>query len=298
MLTYDQMLQREYIEKVKTAPLSAERYSFQIELSGINNQLSQYVPGADGEREITASDVTRYFIRKRNAILLCLCISQLVVFGLLAWWVHRHPSWFIDVLLTHEFQDHQALWLHYSMIAASYLGDVPLLFQALVLLTALIFFVVRLRFEAIMLVAIFEISRYLNNLLKEVIDRPRPSTTRVVVMEAAGGTSFPSGHVMSYVAFWGFLLLLALFAFKGRRWCRIALVIVSALFLASVGPSRIYLGDHWATDVAGAYLLEGALLCLAFLMYFKLKQMSPQFKAIGIGAVKRLRSVLFESKAK
>jgi undecaprenyl-diphosphatase len=269
-----------------------------MELSGISNQLSQSTLGAEAEREITASDVTRYFKRKRNTILLCLCILQLIVFGLLAWWVHTRPFWFIDVLVTHEFQDHQALWLHNSMIAVSYLGNVPLLFRALVLLTALIFFAVRLRLEAIMLVAIFEISRYLNNLLKEMIDRPRPSTTRVMVMEAAGGTSFPSGHVMSYVAFWGFLLLLALFAFKGKRWWRIALVIVSALFVASVGPSRIYLGDHWATDVAGAYLFEGALLCLAFLLYFKLKQMSPRFKAIGIGVVKRLRSELLESRAK
>ena len=76
------------------------------------------------------------------------------------------------------------------------------------------------------------------------------------------------------------------------------MLVVCATLVVLVGPSRIYLGDHWATDVAGAYLFEGALLCLAFLLYFKLKQMSPRFKAIGIGVVKRLRSELLESRAK
>lgn len=298
MLPYDQVLRREYIEKVKTAPLAAVRYGLQKGLPETNDQLSQTRLTAQGEREITASDVTRYFLRKRNAILLTLCILQIIIFGLLAWWVHRRPSWFIDVMVTNGFQEQQAFWIRNGMIAASYLGNATFLFQGLVLLTALIFFVARLRLEAFMLVVIFEISRPLNSFLKEIINRPRPSTARVMVIESAGGTSFPSGHVMSYVAFWGFLLLLALFVFKGKRWWRIALALVCALFVISIGPSRIYLGDHWATDVTGAYLIESALLCLAFVLYFKLKQMNPQLKALGPGSVKMLRRLLPGSSTK
>ena len=50
------------------------------------------------------------------------------------------------------------------------------------------------------------------------------------------------------------------------------LLIISAFFVALIGPSRIYLGDHWASDVLGAYLIGGVLLGIALWIYIKLKE--------------------------
>jgi undecaprenyl-diphosphatase len=60
--------------------------------------------------------------------------------------------------------------------------------------------------------------------------------------------------------------------FTGWRWWRILLLVVSASFVVLVGPSRIYLGDHWASDVLGSYLIGGVLLGMTLWIYLYLKR--------------------------
>ena len=47
-------------------------------------------------------------------------------------------------------------------------------------------------------------------------------------------------------------------------------MVISAFFVVLIGPSRIYLGAHWVTDLSGAYLIEVALLSIALLLYLQL----------------------------
>lgn len=96
--------------------------------------------------------------------------------------------------------------------------------------------------------------------LKELIQRPRPLPPEVrVVVAPLGGTSFPSGHVLTYVGFYGFLgFLLAEHLRDGPL--RSASVASMASLLALVGPSRIQQGHHWTTDVVASYLLGTAYL--------------------------------------
>ncbi|HBE28356.1 MAG TPA: hypothetical protein DDW25_05635 [Ktedonobacter sp.] len=58
---------------------------------------------------------------------------------------------------------------------------------------------------------------------------------------------------------------------QGNRSQQKALRSIPTLFIAFIGPSRIYLGDHWATDVLGGYLLGGSWLALLFRVYLALK---------------------------
>jgi len=157
------------------------------------------------------------------------------------------------------------------MLAISYPGN-SLLLPALVLLTAVFFWLKGFRLEAVLVGGLSTVSLLLNLLLKVQVSRPRPTANLVHIVQAAVGYSFPSGHVMAYIAYWGLLFSFGVILFEGRHWWRIALLTTSAALVVLIGPSRVYLGDHWASDVLGAYLIGGVLLGLAVGFYLPLKE--------------------------
>ncbi len=108
--------------------------------------------------------------------------------------------------------------------------------------------------------------------IKLLVARPRPKAPLVEILQVVNGQSFPSGHVMSYLAYFGLLFSLGIILFRGKRWWRMVLLIIPAFFVVMVGPSRIYLGAHWASDVLGAYLIGGVLLGIALWLYLRLKK--------------------------
>jgi membrane-associated phospholipid phosphatase len=222
------------------------------------------------EREVTSSRRTWYESVRWGRILITVDAILLALFALLAWWVHIHPILAIDVTITREFQENQSPWLSATMIAVSYIGNTLPLSVGLIILAAAIFWILRLYLEAVTVVVVSAVSALLNFSIKLIVDRPRPNSQLVDVIQHANGLSFPSGHVMSYVALWGLLFSFGIILFKGKHWWRIALLVVSGLFVVLVGPSRIYLGDHWASDVLGGYIFGGTWLCIALLIYFKL----------------------------
>lgn len=223
------------------------------------------------KQELTESRRPWYYLSHAARILLIIYAVQLALFALLAFWVHLNPVNPIDLTITREFQENSASWLKISMEVVSYAGSTFVL-PGLVLLTALLFWIGGLRLEAVFVVGLSLVSLGINTLLKILVERPRPSSHFVDVFQAATGQSFPSGHVMGYLAFWGLLFSFGIILFKGVRWWRILLLVISALFVALIGPSRVYLGDHWASDVLGSYLIGGVLLGIALWIYLKLKE--------------------------
>ena len=223
------------------------------------------------KEELTESRRPWYHLSHAARILLLVYAVQLALFGLLAFWVHLNPVNSIDLTITREFQENSASWLKISMEVVSYAGSTFVL-PVLVLLAALLFWIGGLRLEALTVLGLSAVSLGVNVLIKILVERPRPNSHYVSVFQAATGQSFPSGHVMSYLAFWGLLFSFGIILFKGARWWRILLLVVSALFVVLVGPSRIYLGDHWASDVLGSYLIGGVLLGIALWIYLKLKE--------------------------
>ena len=91
----------------------------------------------------------------------------------------------------------------------------------------------------------------LNRLLKLIIARPRPEILRLVPEE---GYSFPSGHAMVSMGFYGFLIYLIYTKLKNKK-VKYPLIIFLSLLILTIGISRIYLGVHYFTDIIGGFII-------------------------------------------
>lgn len=247
------------------------------------NTVNEAVKGI--QQEVQTARRPWYHALRQARFLLLVYLVVLALFSALAFFVHVHPILPVDVAITREFQENQSPWLSTAMVAISYLGNTIWLFIGLIVLTTLALWAFRFRLEALTMILECLGSSLLNVLVKVLVDRPRPAQPLVSILQHATGNSFPSGHVMSYVAYWGLLFTFSLILFHGKRWWRIALLCISGLFVVLVGPSRIYLGDHWASDVLGAYVLGGLWLWFCLWVYTRLKERhvlaSPQTSKHG-----------------
>ncbi len=91
---------------------------------------------------------------------------------------------------------------------------------------------------------------FLNQILKRILKRNRPNVCPLI---SVSGYSFPSGHAMVSVAFYGFLTLLVYKQLTSKKTKR-KLLIGATLLILLIGYSRIYLGVHYASDVIAGYL--------------------------------------------
>ena len=178
--------------------------------------------------------------------------------------VKTTPSFPIDLQITRMLQSLSSPFFAWLMRLISWPGFSPQTFIIGLLIVAA-WYLFGFHWEAVasFIAAIFV--PVVNVIVKDYIRRPRPGVDLVNVFRILDSYSFPSGHVMFYVGFFGFTWFLVYTLLK-RSWKRTSLLILLGIFIALVGASRIYLGQHWPSDVLGAYLL--GTLTLAVILWF------------------------------
>lgn len=104
----------------------------------------------------------------------------------------------------------------------------------------------------------------LNLLLKNIFLIPRPDTLTLI---SENGFSYPSGHAMTSLAFYGFLIYLVYQKMKPSILKKM-IILLFILLIFLIGFSRIYLGVHHFSDILGGYLISLAY----FILFIKLSQ--------------------------
>lgn len=187
-------------------------------------------------------------------------------FATLTFLVKTTPLFPVDIQITRTIQTINSSIFEAAMRLISWPGFAPQSFLLSVLIVLLIYSF-GLQWESVAALVAALLPPLVNVLVKDLIRRPRPTVDLVHVFRILDSYSFPSGHVMFYVGFYGFIWFLVYTLMK-RSYKRTILLIFFGSWVALVGISRIYLGQHWASDVLGAYLL-GSLTLVAIIQFYR-----------------------------
>lgn len=205
----------------------------------------------------------------RKNVILYVLTAILLGFVALTIAVKVFPVPFIDREFSEEVQENASPFLDKLMEAISWFGTMPYSL-IIVLCTAALFYLFSFRKEAYYLILTL-LSGAITRFTKALFDRPRPTKNLVRIVEKASNQSFPSGHTLFYVVFFGFLTFLMVYHKSLPKWIRISVSFISMFMIFSIPLSRVYLGAHWFTDVLGGFMLGLLYLSLLGFLYMRKK---------------------------
>ncbi|MFA4995700.1 MAG: phosphatase PAP2 family protein [Patescibacteria group bacterium] len=206
-------------------------------------------------------------------ITLIALLSALVLIIGLSVLVYFHPVMKFDVTLSHELQAEGDSTLNKTLLShvlsfISFIGRTTVA-GWIVLGFATLFFALKYYREAIYcLITPFAV--ILSSAFKILMNRPRPDQSLVYVLDNQLSPSYPSGHVVFFTVFFGYLITTMFFTKKIPRSLRVLIIAISSILIILVSVSRIYLGAHWLTDVIAGYLF--GIIFLSILLYFYIRK--------------------------
>ncbi|CAN5176896.1 hypothetical protein BH11PAT1_BH11PAT1_6980 [soil metagenome] len=203
----------------------------------------------------------------RRLVFLSFLAGVIVLFAALTLYVKQNPQIGIDLEITKEVQEFHPVWFSSLMQFITFIGNNYNAAILTILVTGFIWYKKRPK-EALFLLMSTIGGTLLSITVKNLIHRPRPDPVLInQVGKFLHNDSFPSGHTLFYVSFFGFLLYLT-YALPKENKLRTFFLILFPFLILCVGPSRIFLGAHWFSDVLGAYLLGFIWLsCITFIYH-------------------------------
>ena len=232
---------------------------------------STLVAESDSGRVISGAHRGRHTRAYRVEVLAgIVLVVAIVAFAGLALLARTTPYFWFDVPIALAIQSLDWPPLRTLLLAIGWLGLPPqsnIIFGTLIVGLALI----GRRWEAAGLLVAAVGSIGLWYLVAPLVARPRPTADLIQVVGQIGHGSFPSGHVTNLTAIFGYLCFVTYTTFR-RSWWRTLLLVLFATPIVGVGVARVYVGQHWPSDVLGGYLLGSIWLAITIWLYRRAKQ--------------------------
>lgn len=174
-----------------------------------------------------------------------------------------------DVLASYDQQIAQSIISYRSPVLTNYFVIVTKLGNAssyliIISLFAFVSFIIFKKWKYMsQITLVLLLAALSNSVLKRFINRARPDIEHLVAVKTL---SYPSGHAMASMAFYGFLAYL-FYKFNLPKYIKVLTILVLALLILSIGISRIYLGVHFPSDIAGGFI-AGAIWVLLCIVVF------------------------------
>lgn len=194
---------------------------------------------------------------KRRTAIMLICLAG---FGITAWFVASNDVLAFDTAIRERVYSIRSSALTPVLTSITYMGN----WQTITALCALLLVIPKTRVRygiPVSASALFVTA--LNKGIKHIFQRPRPDVSLHLIHE--GGFSFPSGHSITSMVVFGLLIALVRKYVKDRKAANILTVLLAIPWIC-IGPSRIYMGVHYPTDVLGGWLLGAAVLMVILSM--------------------------------
>jgi len=175
-----------------------------------------------------------------------------------------------EAALTKELQEERNPLLDFFMITVSKFGENQVA-TPMIIGTSLVFYLFKYKLEALFILAT-SLGSLFNFGLKLLINRQRPTADLVEKITETSHQSFPSGHTVHYVVYFGMLLVISIKIKAIPVWAKTVIALFCITLIFSVPFSRVYLGAHWTTDVIAGFFFGILVLSGLLFWYFKLQK--------------------------